>query len=557
MEYWTQLYLKEGMARFMEFVGIDTLFPEWNAWTEFVQDVYGTAMGLDSMESSHPIEVEVHHPDEIAEIFDSISYAKGASIIRMIASHVGMDTFFDGMRLYLTRHAYGNTVTNDLWKALEEVSGKPVVMFMQAWTLESGYPILELWDDGTINVERYLAAGRNAIDSSDKPKTRWSIPVTARVEGFEKVQGPWVIDGPNGDEKDALSFKIKEWCEAGKWFKLNVDQTGFYRVRYSKKQSACLTAVMKPGSALTTIDRLGLISDSFAAGKAGYAQIADALELINSFGEHEVAEYPVWQELSENLASLATMIRSEPYFHRFQDLLRGLYSRQMDLLGWVAKSGEDSRTGTLRATTIGMLAIADDPCVLRKAYDEFMAFRRDPAGAPIAGDLQKTIFRCALKYDESTVYNELKQLYEKSSFPEEQRNCLSVLGCVKNSGLHREMLHYAFHSGNVRSQDIAFLLGSLATSTDEGGRASWKYFQDNFSILYTKYGSGPVWGTCVALSCRGLRTIIEADQVEEFFRDPSHSVGAVKRRLMQSLEAVRTMAVRRDRDRNALQEYFQ
>lgn len=287
MEYWTQLYLKEGMARFMEFVGIAALFPHWDAWTEFVQDVYGLAMSLDAMKSSHPIEVEVHHPDEISEIFDNISYAKGAAVVRMMARYIGMDTFFVGMKLYLTRHAYGNTVTNDLWRALEEVSGKPVVKFMEPWTLEVGYPILKLSDNGTIQIERYLATG----PEEGIKTTNWSIPVTAMVEGSEEVHGPWVIQGPDGDETGTIQAKIKEWTAASKWFKLNVEQTGFFRVAYTKAQSVRLAEVMKPdaNSGLSTIDRLGLISDSFAAGKAGYCSIQDSLALIEHFGEHETA----------------------------------------------------------------------------------------------------------------------------------------------------------------------------------------------------------------------------------------------------------------------------
>lgn len=277
------------MARFMEFVGIAALYPHWDAWTEFVQGVYGLAMSLDSMRSSHPIEVEVHHPDEISEIFDNISYAKGASVVRMVAHYIGMDIFYEGMRLYLTRHAYSNTVTNDLWQALEEVSGKPLVKFMAPWTLQVGYPIIEISDDCSIKVERYLASGKE--EETDATETMWPIPVTAKVEGSDKVQGPWVINGPDGDDTEAITSKIKEWMSSSKWFKLNVDQTGFFRVAYTKEQSIRLSKIMVPenDSGLTTSDRLGIISDSFAAGKAGYSSITDPLSLIEHFGEHEIA----------------------------------------------------------------------------------------------------------------------------------------------------------------------------------------------------------------------------------------------------------------------------
>jgi aminopeptidase N len=290
MEFWTQLWLKEGVARFMEFVGIDSIFPEWDAWTEFVQSVYGLAQSLDSMKSSHPVEVEVKHPDEISDIFDAISYAKGASIIRMVSSYIGFQTFLDGMKLYLTRHAYDNAATPDLWRALAEKSGLPIEEIAAPWTCQMGFPILILSEkpDGNIITPRFLASGPDSISEEDK-ESKWPIPVTARVEGIDDVLGPWVINGPAGDESFLLRDKINEWTTAGKWFKLNVDQCGFYRVAYTSDQWKNLSKVMEPNEPMSASDRLGLISDSFAAGRAGYTSIVDSLNLIKGFGDHEVA----------------------------------------------------------------------------------------------------------------------------------------------------------------------------------------------------------------------------------------------------------------------------
>ena len=67
-------------------------------------------------------------PEEINEIFDTISYAKGASVIRMLSEYLGPPTLFEGLRTYLKRHQYANATTEDLWQAFEEASGKPVRM---------------------------------------------------------------------------------------------------------------------------------------------------------------------------------------------------------------------------------------------------------------------------------------------------------------------------------------------------------------------------------------------------------------------------------------------
>jgi len=246
------------------------------------------------------------------------------------------------------------------------------------------------------------------------------------------------------------------------------------------------------------------------------------------------------------------VFRSEPFYPKVQAFLKKLYSRQIQVLGWDTKEGEEARTGTLRSTVISMLGVARDPDALKEAFDRFMAYKKDPDSIP--GDLRLTIFRCAMEHDEATTFAALKEIYESTPFPEEQRNCLTAMGTVRNADRHSEMFDYVFNSGKVRLQDISMPLGSLAGTTDEGGRAAWKYFCDNHKDLYSRFGSGPVWSACVALSCRGLTTLEEAAKVDEFFS--TRDLGSAKRRLSQALEVVRTKAKRRERDRAAMEEYF-
>lgn len=290
MDFWTQLWLNEGFARFMEFVGIESIFPEWDVWTEFVQSVYGLALSLDSMKSSHPVEVEVRHPDEINAIFDAISYAKGASVIRMLSSLIGFNVFMEGLKIYLKRHAYGNAVTEMLWESLAEAAKMPIADLMSPWTSQTGFPLLILNDNDFRNIStpRFLASGPESGDEEDL-SCSWPIPITAQVEGEKDVFGPWILNDPAGGDISALYEKLTEWSASGKWFKLNVSQTGFYRVAYTQKQWERLAPVMSPDGPLSASDRLGLISDSFAIGRAGYAPIIDSLKLIQEFGNHDNA----------------------------------------------------------------------------------------------------------------------------------------------------------------------------------------------------------------------------------------------------------------------------
>ncbi|KAJ7382213.1 hypothetical protein OS493_036246 [Desmophyllum pertusum] len=120
MDWWDDLWLNEGFASFVEYYGVNETEPSWKMLDQFVvADMY-SAFTLDGLANSHPIKVPVNHPDEINEIFDSISYNKGASIIRMLQFFLGRTVFLKGLTNYLNKYRYGNTVTDDLWNALEK-----------------------------------------------------------------------------------------------------------------------------------------------------------------------------------------------------------------------------------------------------------------------------------------------------------------------------------------------------------------------------------------------------------------------------------------------------
>ncbi|CAB9521650.1 Tricorn protease-interacting factor F3 [Seminavis robusta] len=561
-EFWTQLWLKEGVARFMEFVALEHLFPEWKPWEEFVQSVYNLALSLDSLESSHPVEVVVTHSDEINEIFDAISYAKGASIIRMLCHYIGKQTFMDGMRLYLQRHAYGNTTSEDFWAALAEVSGKPCVKFMEPWTKLMGFPLLQLIQDDnnskiTMTTNQFRSSNTAASSTENTTTKEWPMPVTARVEGSDKVFGPWVLHGPDHDDSEAFLKQLEEWSAGNKWFKLNVDQHAFFRVNYTPQQWSRLANAM---TSLSVTDQLGLVGDSFAAGKFGYASIVDSLKLVEGFGEHDTAEYVVWQELAGNLSTLASLYRSEPYYPQFQDYVKKLFAKQAGILGWESSPDESARTGTLRGSVLRMMGIANDAETKAEGYKRFMELTRMPSleGA-VSGDIQRVLFHLALKHDEATVFPALKRVVEEHAglSPETQRDCLVVMGSVHDAKFHNEMLEYVFFSGKVRHQDVAFPLSALSGGSDQGGRATWNFFVQNYHKLRLMLGAGFLWRDVVGVSARGLRTLKEAQEAEDFFKDPKHPVGSGARRLQQALEVVRNQAGRIERDREALTKFFQ
>jgi hypothetical protein len=184
-------------------------------------------------------------------------------------------------------------------------------------------------------------------------------------------------------------------------------------------------------------------------------------------------EYAVWQELSENLLGLSSLYRSEPFYVEFKQFIGGLYSRQMKKLGWEAHPDESARTGTMRGTVISMMAISGDKEVMKEAYVRFMKYKEQPEANPLGGDLRPVIFKLALRFDEAAVLPILKEIYERSTFPEEQRDCLGVMGKVKDPSRHSEVFEYTLFSGKVRRRSFrGGFLHDLLNLTIDGFVAS-------------------------------------------------------------------------------------
>ncbi len=276
MDWWTHLWLNEGYASFVEYLCVEHLFPEYDIWTQFVTDSHIRAMELDCLKNSHPIEVEVGHPSEIDEIFDDISYSKGSAVIRMLHNYIGDADFRKGMNIYLTRHQFKNTFTEDLWKALEEASSKPVGAVMTTWTKQMGFPMIRVSNvkqqgtkrSFTVSQEKFWADPQLMHDKEASKEYRWMVPLhfsTGAKPGtpiheilLDKEKTEVVLDG----------------VDATQWVKLNPGTIGFYRVQYPTEMLEDFLSGIRTKS-MPPLDRLGLLDDLFALVQAGQSPTTD------------------------------------------------------------------------------------------------------------------------------------------------------------------------------------------------------------------------------------------------------------------------------------------
>lgn len=536
MEWWTHLWLNEGFASWVEYLAVDRLFPEWEMWTQFVFSDFSRAMALDGLRSSHPIEVEVQDPKQINEIFDAISYSKGASVIRMLAAYLGAETFRRGLQRYLRRHQYANATTEDLWQALAEESGQPVKRVMDTWTKQTGYPLLSVdAKQGAVEVRqtRYLLGGP---PDRDDP-SRWSVPVGLRREG----------------EPDA--FLLLEEAEASLgeeprgWLKLNPDQTGFYRSNYSPGLWDRLAAAVEAGG-LSAIDRLGLQNDAFALARAGHVDAARALGLASAYGNE--TDYTVWADLSHNLRAYDVLLSHRPCHESFRAFARDLYGSVCASVGWDARPGEGHLTTMLRAMVVGILVRYGDPQVVGEALRRFD--RQTDGGAAPAPDLRAAVYAAVVEARGVEGYEAVLRAYREAELHEEKNRCLQGLGCSADRALLRRTLEFSL-SGEVRAQDTPLAVAAVAGNRF-GRELAWDFLRERWAEFDGRYGQGGfIIARIVSITTEDFTTLDKAREVESFFE--AHPAPAAERTIRQSLERIRSNALWLERDGESIARWLE
>ena len=534
MEWWDDLWLNESFASWMGDKAVDSLYPEWAMWTQFVSHDTNRALSLDGLRNSHPIEARVKNPAEIRELFDAISYSKGGSVLRMLEHFLGAAMFRRGLRRYLTVHQYANARTEDLWRALEEVSGKPVTALMDSWVKQTGYPLVQVEtkrDGGQVDLRlrqsRFLYD--RLLDQSGEDGSRWQIPLSVAVAGRDRP-ATRLMDGAEDRVRLRTGAKAGVSASAG-WIKINPGQTGFFRVHYPPAEWERLREAVANREVSAT-DRLGLQNDAYALVRSGILPASQFLELAEAYkGEVDVT---VWGDLAANLGGLETIIADQPYIDQFDQLARGLFEQAAREVGWDPRPGEGHLDALLRSTVLGQAGAYGDPGVIAEAKARFAHYLNDPSS--LHPDLRGVVFGLVAQEGGSDAYESLWALHRQAELSEEKVRFLSALSRFKDKGLLSETLRRTMDPDEVRSQDT--VIGLVSVARNRAGRdLAWEFVKDNWAEIDRRYGQGGFAVTAIVSTAGAFTTLERAQEVDEFFKvNPAPSAA---RTVQQSLERIR------------------
>ncbi|VAI31868.1 unnamed protein product [Triticum turgidum subsp. durum] len=530
MEWWTHLWLNEGFATWMSHLAVDSFFPQWNIWAQFL-DPTTTALRLDSLEASHPIEVEIHHASEVDQIFDAISYDKGASVIRMLQSYLGAERFQKAMASYMKKYAYSNAKTEDLWAVLEKETGEPVKDLMTTWTKQKGYPVINAkikGNDIEIEQAQFLLDGSSGSGM-------WIVPITSGCGAYDTEKklllklkhDKLVIGSQCGDRKKGGNF----------WTKLNINGTGFYRVKYDDELAAALQNALETKK-LSLMDKIGIVDDLYALSIARQQTFASLLHLL--YGYRGQADYSVLSHINTVTTSIAKISAdaTPALAGDIKQLLIKILLSPAEKLGWDPKKGESHLDVMLRPLLLTALVQLGHGKTINEGVRRFNIFTRDRGTSLLPPDTRKAAYLSVMQNVSSSNrsgYDALRKIYKESAEGEERLQVLGILSSCRDNSIVLESLNLIF-TNEVRNQDAYILLRGIQPETRE---ISWNWLKENWEGI-SKIFAGSLVTDFVKTIVPLFTSNEKAAEISKFFA--TRTKPGFERTLKQSLENVRISA---------------
>nr|XP_004651483.2 endoplasmic reticulum aminopeptidase 1 [Jaculus jaculus] len=550
MEWWNDLWLNEGFAKFMEFVSVSVTHPELKVEEYFFGKCFN-AMEVDALNSSHPVSSPVENPTQIREMFDEVSYEKGACILNMLRDYLSADAFKSGIVQYLRQYSYKNAKNEDLWNSIasicptdgmEMVEGfcsrsqhssssshwrqdaVDVKTMMGTWTLQKGFPLITVTVRGRsvlMKQERFMKGSDGASESG----YLWHVPLTYITSKSDSVQRFLLKT-----KTDVLILP-----EEVEWIKFNVGMNGYYIVHYEDNGWDSLTDLLKGAhTAISSNDRASLINNAFQLVSIGKLSIEKALDLT-LYLEHETEIMPVFQGLNElipmyKLMEKRDMKEVETAFKAF--LLR-LLKKLIDKQVWANEGSMSERM--LRSRLLLLACVRNyEPCVQR-AQGYFRKWKESGGNLSLPSDVTLAVFVVGAQDPEG--WDFLYSKYQTSLSSTEKSQIEFALCTSQQKEKLQWLLDQSLKGDIIKTQEFPHILLFVGRNP-MGYELAWQFLRENWNKLIQKFGLGSaslsqmVMGTTNQFSTRN-----RLEEVKEFFSSLKEN-GSQLRCVQQTIETI-------------------
>ncbi|MDV3293289.1 MAG: M1 family metallopeptidase [Nitrososphaerales archaeon] len=453
MKWWDDLWLNESFAAFLEHRMLDRFHPEWDIWKDFLRFETFPSMNTDALSSTHPIQVKVETVSEVQQVFDAISYGKGAAILRMVESYVGEEAFRKGVSAYLRRFSYSNARGEDLWRSIARASGRPVTRVMAQWITKRGFPVVKVRAGrGKIKLSqsRFQLSGRASRET-------WPIPLTIQAGGKSTS---FLFDSPtatiNAPSADGLL--------------VNPRRTGFYSVLYDDET---YDALARRFYNMHAHDKAGLISDLFLFLQSGTVKPETYFRFLSLCGRSSDAL--LIELATDHLSILRSIADEAPMVRRAYD---EFFVPAADRVGVSPREGEDPNMGTARESLMAYVVRVDEGYARRLAA-RFSDF------ATVEPDLKAAVATAYSMVNGSSAYEPLVRLLKNGSEQDRAKAYIALTASRDHSVVERTL--ELSISGDVSRSDSGYTIAGAATNP-LARRVTWEWIARRYDAIKAIYG---------------------------------------------------------------------
>ncbi|CAH0721327.1 unnamed protein product, partial [Brenthis ino] len=479
MNWWSDLWLNEGFATFMGTVGMAAVEPEWRVEVNKGIDDILSVLSLDALESSHPVSMPLDDPKRISEIFDTISYLKGAALIRMMRMFLGEDVFRKALHNYLMKYSYSNAEQDDLWAELTAVNRQydglsrnvTVKQVMDTWTKQTGFPLLTVNRDYadnslTLSQKRYFS-----LSPSTRTTSSWWVPlsVLCQKEDPSSQQVQWL--GEN--EGVGQEHRFEHGAGPDEWVLFNYNMIAPYRVQYDERNWKLLTKTLT-SDRYTTIPmegRVQLLSDAFALAWNNELDYGTTMELA-SYLRRET-EYAPLSTGVDALGKIENVLKRTADYGAFQKFMRRLISNAYEKAGGLSVkkivNGDDLNSVKMQVLTSSWacrVKVAGCEENAMQMFQQWMDTENPDENNPIPVDLRRTVYCVALARGGVREWRFALARRRNSNVAAARNQLLYALACSRDVWILAQYLEWTVTDGSeIRRQDGGSVISSVVHST--------------------------------------------------------------------------------------------
>ncbi|KAM6409447.1 aminopeptidase N [Rhynochetos jubatus] len=545
LRWWNDLWLNEGFASYVEYLGADWVEPTWSIKDLMVLNEVHAVMATDALATSHPLsfrEDEINTPAQISEVFDSISYSKGASVLRMLSDFLTEDVFKEGLQSYLHTFAYGNTVYTDLWSHLQTAVEKNSVQLpgsistiMDRWTLQMGFPVVTVdTRDGTVTQKHFLLDPTSVVERPSVFNYTWIVPVT------------WLTRESSGDRYwlTKVSDTKEQFKVSGpNWLLLNLNVSGYFRVNYNQENwEQLLNQLSTDHQVIPVINRAQIIDDAFNLARAKYVNVTLALSTTR-FLSKETAYMP-WEAALNNLHYFQLMFdRSEVFgvmTKYIQKQVTPLFNYYKNITNnWVnIPSGLMDQYNEINAISTACSYGITECQELATTY--FLQWQKNVTGNPIPPNLRSSIYCSIVATGGEEAWDFIWDRFKEATVVSEADKLRTALSCSPHPWILNRFLEYTLDPSKIRKQDATATINSIASNV-VGQPLAWDFIRGNWRTIFGQYGGGSFsFSRLILAVTQRFSSEFELQQLEQFKADNQDiGFGSGTRALEQALERTR------------------